>query len=296
MKNRFSLPARRAAALACLLGLLGLTGCALGPLAPPADASAAPNANSEPAAQGDEPQNMAGGFAGYSPSVSGTAWAAQSGRIAARAAAPAGAPANLNWEIFRSPGKALTQYDYIREDGRDTVRAVSKASAGLLRQRFRIEAAQLGLVRFSWKVPQTIAGARVGAGDNDDAPVRVVMAFEGDRSKLSTKTALISELSRLLVNEELPYATLAYVWSNVDAPGTVVHNARTDRIRSIVLESGEQRLNQWLEYERDIRADYIKAFGEPPGALISIALLTDSDSMQGAVRAWYGPLQVVPAP
>ncbi len=277
---------RRIAAFACVVGALGLGGCALTPLAPAAA--------SEEAATADEPQNTGGGFAGYSPSVSGTAWAAQSGRISV--AALADAPGNLNWEIFRSPGKALTQYEYTRVDGRDAVLAVSRASAGLLRQRFRVEPQQLGRVRFSWRVPQTIPGARVGASDNDDAPVRVVMAFEGDRSKLSTKTALISELSRLLVNEELPYATLAYVWSNVDAPGTVVHNARTDRIRSIVLESGEQRLNQWLEYERDIRADYIKAFGEPPGALISIALLTDSDSMQGAVRAWYGPLQVVPAP
>ncbi len=290
---------QRVVAPACTAGvLLGLlSGCALNPLAgSPPVADGQPQSAAEPA---DEPQTMGGGFAGYSPSVSGTAWAAQSGRIPVQAGASAGAagPTNLNWEIFRSPGKALTQYVYTQVDGRDAVEAVSQASAGLLRQRFRIEASQLGRLRFSWKVPQAIPDARVGSSERDDAPVRVVMAFEGDRSKLSTKTALISELSRLLVNEELPYATLAYVWSNVDAPGTVVHNARTDRIRSIVLESGEQRLNQWLAYERDIRADYILAFGEPPGALISIALLTDSDSMQGAVRAWYGPVQVeAPAP
>ncbi|MFM9879641.1 MAG: DUF3047 domain-containing protein [Burkholderiaceae bacterium] len=277
------------AALFCL----ALGGCAS--TTPSVDSKTLPSAaQTEPE---DDSPSTGGGFAGYAPEVSGTAWALQSGRAALRQAQANLAASDLLWELFRSPSKPLTKYEYVRLDGRDAVQAQAQASAGLLRQRFRVEPPELGRLRFSWKVPQTIEGAVVGSADNDDAPVRVVMAFDGDRSKLSSRTALISELSRLLVGEELPYATLAYVWTNKDRPGQVVNSYRTDRVRSIVLESGEQRLNQWLEYERDIRADFIKAFGEPPGALISIAIGTDYDGTQMPIRAWYGPLQVLaPAP
>ncbi|MEQ1660364.1 MAG: DUF3047 domain-containing protein, partial [Hylemonella sp.] len=59
-----------------------------------------------------------------------------------------------------------------------------------------------------------------------------------------------------------------------------------------VVESGPSRLNQWLDYERDIRADYRKVFGEEPGRLIGVAIMTDSDNTQSQARAWYGPVEL----
>jgi hypothetical protein len=55
-------------------------------------------------------------------------------------------------------------------------------------------------------------------------------------------------------------------------------------------------LNQWLDYERDIRADYEKAFGEAPGALVGIGIMTDSDNTRSSTTAWYGPVQLGAAP
>jgi hypothetical protein len=93
----------------------------------------------------------------------------------------------------------------------------------------------------------------------------------------------------------MPYATLMYVWCNRREPGTVIRNPRTERIRKLVVESGPRRLNRWLEYERDIRADYERAFGEKPGALVGIAIMTDSDNTRSRAQAWYGPVRFVPA-
>ena len=50
----------------------------------------------------------------------------------------------------------------------------------------------------------------------------------------------------------------------------MITSPRTDRIRKLVVESGAKQLDQWLDYERDIRADYERAFGEAPGALVGI--------------------------
>ena len=90
----------------------------------------------------------------------------------------------------------------------------------------------------------------------------------------------------------MPYATLMYVWCNQRPVNAVIQNPRTDRIRKIVVESGPDRLNQWLMYERDIKKDYENAFGEPPGALIGVGLMTDSDNTQSHIHSWYGAIQL----
>jgi hypothetical protein len=128
--------------------------------------------------------------------------------------------------------------------------------------------------------------------DADDSPVRIILAFEGDRSRFSPKDAMLSELSRTLTGEPLPYATLMYVWCNKRPPGTVIASPRTDRIRKLVVQSGPRQLNQWLDYERDIRADFERAFGEKPGVLLGIGIMTDSDNTRSTTKAWYGPVRL----
>lgn len=117
---------------------------------------------------------------------------------------------------------------------------------------------------------------------------------ELDRAKFSLKNAMLSELSHALTGEPLPYATLMYVWCNTRPAGSVIVNPRTDRIRKMVVESGARHLNQWLDYERDVRADFEKAFGEPPGALLAVGIMTDTDNTHSKVQAWYGPLRLLP--
>ena len=203
-----------------------------------------------------------------------------------------GADNNTAWVHQTLPGKRATEIRYVRMDGRDAVAVQSSAAASLLRHRLRLEPTELGQLKFSWKVPALIAGADLAVRDRADSPARVILAFDGDRSRLSMKDAMLSELARTLTGEELPYATLMYVWCNVRAPESVIHSARTDRIRKIVVESGPRRLNGWLDYERDVRADYQRAFGEAPGALIGIAIMTDTDNTKSTARAFYGPVSL----
>jgi hypothetical protein len=69
-------------------------------------------------------------------------------------------------------------------------------------------------------------------------------------------------------------------------------NPRTDRIRKLAIESGPGQVGQWLNYRRDIRADFEKAFGEPPGALLGLAIMTDTDNTRSTTRAWYGAIRL----
>lgn len=221
------------------------------------------------------------------PEIASSPWAGQSGLHAG--------PADAAWVHKTFPGKAATRFQYARLDGRDVLAVQADSSVSMLRQAVRIAPADLGRVRFSWKVPGLIEQADLALRERDDAPVRIVLAFEGDRSRFSARDAALSELARALTGDELPYATLMYVWCNQRPAGTVIPSPRTDRIRKLVVESGPRRLNQWLDYERDIRADYERVFGEPPGALVGIAIMTDSDNTHSHTQAWYGPVRLLPA-
>lgn len=204
--------------------------------------------------------------------------------------ASSAAPDAPAWQHYKLPGKQPSQFSYVRKDGRHAMAVHSKSSASMVRQVVRIEPDDLRSVRFSWKVPDLIAQADMALRESDDSPVRIVLAFEGDRSKFSSKNAMLSELARALTGEEMPYATLMYVWCNTRQPGSVIVNPRTDRIRKLVVESGAGKLRQWVDYERNIRADYEKAFGEAPGALVGIGIMTDSDNTRSTTQAWYGPV------
>ena len=198
----------------------------------------------------------------------------------------------MGWETMRLPGKLRTAFRQVQREGRTSVEAESVGTASMLRQRMRIAPAQLGRLSFQWQVQNLIEGADMTVRELEDSPVRVVLAFDGDRGLFSPRNAMLNELTRTLTGEDMPYAMLMYVWSNDLPLETVIVNPRTDRVRKIVVETGPKRLQQWLAYERDVRADFERAFGEAPGVLQGLAIMTDTDNTQGRTRAWYGQIRL----
>ncbi len=204
-------------------------------------------------------------------------------------------PASLtSWQHYKLPGKRSSEFEYAHKEGRAAIGVRSSSAASMLRLPLRVAPGDLGFLRFSWHVPQLIAQADMALREADDGSVRIVLAFEGDRAKFSAKNAMLNELARAVTGEEIPYATLMYVWCNKRPVGTLIQNGRTDRVRKLVVQSGPAQLDQWLDYERDVRADYLLAFGEEPGALVGIAIMTDTDNTQSSATAWYGPLSLKP--
>ena len=196
------------------------------------------------------------------------------------------------WEAVTLPGKLRTAFRLEKHDHRDALSAHAQASASMLRQRLNVPAGQLGRLQFAWQIDNLMADADMGERDSEDAPVRLILAFEGDRGRFSAKNAMLSDLTEALTGEPLPYATLMYVWCNRRPVDTVIVNPRTDRVRKLVVETGPAHIRQWRQYERDVRADFERAFGEAPGALVGMAIMTDSDNTRGHVRAWYGDIRL----
>jgi Protein of unknown function (DUF3047) len=197
------------------------------------------------------------------------------------------------WLPFALPGKRSTDYAWTGDrEGAPVLHARADTSASMWRHRLRLEGGDLSRLRFSWQVPRLIEQADLSEGDTEDSPVRIVLAFEGPDERLSLRNRLMFDLAESLTGERPPYATLMYVWDNRAPVDSIITAARSDRIRKVVVESGPQRLSRWLRYERDVRADFIRAYGEAPGALIGVAVMTDSDNTRTRTEAFYGPIEL----
>ena len=194
------------------------------------------------------------------------------------------------WETVALPGKLRTAFKLEKQGQRQVLQADAQSSASMLRQRLHVPADRLERLQFEWQVENLLEGANMAELNQGDSPVRLILAFEGDRSRFSAKNAMLSDLTEAITGEPMPYATLMYVWSNHQAVESVIVHPRTDRVRKLVVESGPPRLQQWIKYQRNVRADFEKAFGEAPGALVTMAIMTDADNTRSQVRAWYGDI------
>jgi hypothetical protein len=207
---------------------------------------------------------------------------------------PPALPDAPEWQSLQLPGKRATSYVRVTCAGRLAWQAKGDASASLWRRKVDTAVTHMTEVEFSWWLPKTIADADLGRAETADSPVRVVFAFSGDTSTLSLRTRLQFQLAESLMGEAPPYATLMYVWDNKAEPESILPGARSDRVRKIVIERGEINLRRWKTYTRPLFADFQRAFGEPPGRLIGIALLTDTDNTGSKAEACYGDVTVRP--
>lgn len=203
---------------------------------------------------------------------------------------PAAQPAGP-WHEVRLPGKSATRYRWELKQGRRAVAAHAERSASMWRQQVNLQPDRVGVVEFSWWVERLPRDGDLSAAERADAPARVLFGFGGDRSRLSQRNRMMFELAHALTGEEPPYATLMYVWGNRKPVDSLVVNPRTDRVRKIVLDSGTEMLGRWRDHRRNLADDHRRAFGEDPGPLLSVALMTDADNTGSVARAWYGPVR-----
>jgi hypothetical protein len=201
-------------------------------------------------------------------------------------------PAAEGWQAVPLPGKPNTEYRWVQKEGRQAIAAASDGSASMLRRRVSREADALGEVSFSWWVNEAPENSSVAHADREDAPARVLFGFHGDVSSLPTRTRMMFELAEALTGERPPYATLRDVWDATAPVGTVIVNPRSDRIRKIVVDSGPEARGRWREHRRNLADDFRLAFGEAPGRLDSIAVMTDTDNTKSRARSWYGPVEL----
>ena len=202
-------------------------------------------------------------------------------------------PGWVDWIIH--PTKKRTQYSIVDQAGLAVLRAQADSSASGLAAVLNIDPLEQSILEWRWRTETVIEGADNAVAATEDAPLRLLLAFDGDKQSLPVRDRLFAERVKLISGRELPYATLMYIWGNNHAVESILASPHTNRIQKLVVENSPEQSKQWRSYRRDIVADYQRAFGRPPGRLVGVALMTDTDNTASTVLAYYGDIRLLPA-
>jgi hypothetical protein len=147
------------------------------------------------------------------------------------------------------------------------------------------------VISWRWKIDRVVEGARLGTKEGDDFAARVYVSFEIPPAQLT-----FAERTRLAVTRRVyghvPSAAICYVWDNRHPKGHAIWSPYAERVRIVVLESGNAQAGRWVEERRDVAADFRAAFGRPAPRMTGIAAGNDSDQGGESVTAWFGDFRV----
>jgi len=200
------------------------------------------------------------------------------------------------WIINRA--KAPTLYQLVKDPGTGQVvlRAAAEHSASGLKQRLEVAPGERPIIAWRWRVVDLITAADNQDRYSEDSPARLMLFFDGDKSTLPAREQMLMETAHMLTGQELPYATLMYVWENRFAPETLLRNNFTRQVKMIVVGTGRDRIGTWKTFQRNYVDDYRRAFGADPGRLVGIGIMTDTDNTGESVEAFYGDIVLKQVP
>jgi hypothetical protein len=174
--------------------------------------------------------------------------------------------------------KRDTVYAVVSEGGRSVLRADADRSASLYVAKLDPLAAGAATICWEWKADAPVAGADPREPSQEDAPLRVLVAFDGDVSTLPDTERQRFERVKSLSGQSPPYAVVMYVWNDQVPVETVVPSAHTSRLKMLIAGSGTDGIGRWQSVRRDLAADYRRLFGTAPGPVLGVAVMTDTDN------------------
>jgi len=186
-----------------------------------------------------------------------------------------------------------TRYSLVKENGRNVVRAESTASASGLIRKVRIDLSEYPVIEWSWKITRTYENGDVLVKSGDDYPARIYITFAYDPDRVSFLEKVKFNAIKAVHGEYPPVAAINYIWASKAEKGTMVSNPYTDRVKMIVVRSGNTMADRWVKEKRNIFEDYKTAFnGRNPPPVSGIAVMTDSDNTGESGLSFYGDIRL----
>jgi hypothetical protein len=181
-----------------------------------------------------------------------------------------------------------TTYTLVKDGEAIVIKAVSEAASSGLTKEIKINPKEYPIVEWRWKVSNIYKNGDVSRKEGDDYPARLYITFEYDADKVGFFKKAQYEAARMLYGQYPPGGAINYIWESKAPKGTMVPNSYTDQVMMFVVESGAERLNQWVSESRNLSEDYTKAFGQEPPVISGVAIMTDTDNTKESATTYYG--------
>jgi hypothetical protein len=172
-----------------------------------------------------------------------------------------------------------------RYEARDgALRAVAEGSASALCQTVPIDLKNQPIARWTWRLEIVPERTKERAQAGDDQGLRLTFLHRPAETMGEASETMESTIA------------IQYVWSQnepVDAQIEAMGpNAFVADAYQIVARSGPAQPGRWQSEQRDLRADFQRAFGRAIDRVDAICLMTDGDQTGALVEGWYGDITV----
>ena len=215
---------------------------------------------------------------------------------------PADGSAASTWRFVGFPkSKAdipATRFELAEVQGERAIKVSTRASYGTWVH--DLPKADPGRLQWRWRLDQPLTGGKVVADiltkAGDDAALKVCVMFDHPLDRVPFAQRTLLRIARSISGEDLPAATLCYVWDSVYPAGLQGANPYTQRVRFITLQGKGAPLAQWQTETRDVAADFAKMFSDelPAGAVVpkvrAVLVGADSDNTAAESVGWVKAL------
>lgn len=200
------------------------------------------------------------------------------------------------WRVVGLPQQKppATRYASVQVDGRAALRIEAEASYGNLVHEWPKGVAAPRTLRWSWRVDRPNAQADLRSKAGDDAAARVCLSFDLPIERVPFVERQLLRLARTRTGQPLPAATLCWQWDAMLPAGTLLDNVYSRRVRILVLRGAGAAPGTWFAEERDVAADFLRAFGDeasglPP--LTAVIVAGDADNTGASSLAHVADLR-----
>lgn len=174
------------------------------------------------------------------------------------------------WEKKSFHGE--TTYSVVSDGAGHVLHARSQGAASGLLFKKEYQLPDYPLLSWRWKVRGIIPGGDETQKSTDDFSARVYVVFP---HWFFPKTK-----------------TISYVWGNRLAKGAALPSPYTSNAMIVAVESGTEKVGEWMTERRNVLEDYRRLFGAEPPLVGGIAIMTDTDNTGASAEAWYDDLQI----
>ncbi|PKN43411.1 MAG: hypothetical protein CVU60_01735 [Deltaproteobacteria bacterium HGW-Deltaproteobacteria-18] len=175
------------------------------------------------------------------------------------------APGHPGWKEKEFAGRTV----YTPQQQEKLLLAESNGTASGLFFEQSIDLRETPWLNWSWKVENVLQGINEREKGGDDYPARIYVVAKGGLAFWNTRA-------------------LTYVWASTEPRGSMWSNAFTSNAHMIAVRSGAGEVGGMKVEKRNIREDWMLAFGEDIEKIDAVAIMTDTDNSGQWARAWYG--------
>ncbi|MCA9773739.1 MAG: DUF3047 domain-containing protein [Myxococcales bacterium] len=196
------------------------------------------------------------------------------------------------WRVLAVPSGPIPTHWSMEQDGENcSLRATANASVMALYRFVNADTQLYPILSWRWRVWNTLPNADIREFLNNDAPARVLVAFDAPASWGAQGANRV----RAAVDSGIfpPAKSIVYTWASREPRGAVVDWPSNDDAKQIVVESGNLYLGRWRTERVNLTEDYERLFHEKAPNVLYIGLLSDTEQTFGQAVAYYDDIAVL---